>query len=136
MPGRTDWKNEVDYGERSRTNKKKKKTNKMIRLAIITTLCFLVFVIQAKDKPNILYIMADDHSAATVGVYESHLKDYVQTPNIDRLANEGAFLTNVVCNNSLCAPSRASILTGKYSHKNARRRIPNCCCWQMAYFRR
>ena len=72
----------------------------------------------AQDKPNILYIMSDDHSAAAVGVYESHLKDYVSTPNIDKLAKEGAFLTNVVCNNALCVPSRASIITGKYSHQN------------------
>ncbi|MCP4310298.1 MAG: sulfatase-like hydrolase/transferase [Bacteroidetes bacterium] len=69
-------------------------------------------------QPNILFIMADDHASNAVGAYESHLKDVVQTPNIDRLAKEGALLTNVVCTNSLCTPSRASILTGLYSHKS------------------
>ena len=72
---------------------------------------------QDSSQPNILFILADDHSSNAVGAYCSHLKDYVQTPNIDRLADEGALLTNVVCTNALCTPSRASILTGKYSHK-------------------
>jgi arylsulfatase A-like enzyme len=72
----------------------------------------------AQERPNILYIMADDHAVATVGVYNSYLKDYVQTPNIDKLAEKGALLSNCVCTNSICAPSRASILTGKYSHKS------------------
>ncbi len=69
-------------------------------------------------QPNILFIMSDDHSSNVVGAYNSHLKDYVQTPNIDRLAEEGAMLANVVCTNALCTPSRSSILTGKYSHKS------------------
>jgi len=72
---------------------------------------------KAPASPNILFIMADDHASNAVGAYNSHLKDYLLTPNIDRLANEGAMLTNVVCTNSLCAPSRSTILTGKYSHK-------------------
>ncbi|MFP6875576.1 MAG: sulfatase [Roseibacillus sp.] len=70
------------------------------------------------EAPNILFIMADDHSAATVGCYATHLKAVVQTPNIDRLAAEGARFTNVQCVNSLCAPSRATIITGLYSHRN------------------
>lgn len=76
---------------------------------------------EAKDlaqQPNILYIMADDHSAATIGAYATHLKGVVQTPNIDRLAKEGARFTNVQCVNALCAPSRASIITGLYSHQH------------------
>lgn len=71
-----------------------------------------------QKQPNILFIMADDHGSNAVGAYGSHLKDVVLTPNIDRLAKEGALLTSVVCTNSLCTPSRASILTGKYSHKS------------------
>ncbi len=75
------------------------------------------FGMAQKKAPNILFIMSDDHSAETIGVYASTLKEHVQTPNIDRLAKEGAQFNNVQCVNSLCAPSRATIITGKYSHK-------------------
>jgi arylsulfatase A-like enzyme len=69
-------------------------------------------------RPNILYIMADDHDANFVGSYKSWIKEYVDTPTIDKLAAEGARLTNCFCTNSLCAPSRATIISGKYSHKS------------------
>ncbi|MGB2129624.1 MAG: sulfatase-like hydrolase/transferase, partial [Flavicella sp.] len=83
--------------------------------------CFIIlsFSLNAQSNaPNILFIMSDDHSAATIGVYASTLKEYVHTPNIDRIAKEGAIFNNVHCVNALCAPSRATILTGKYSHKS------------------
>lgn len=69
-------------------------------------------------QPNILFIMSDDHSVNTIGAYKQWLSPYARTPNIDRLATEGVLLTNCVCTNSLCAPSRASIITGQYSHKH------------------
>ncbi|MBT29805.1 MAG: acetylglucosamine-6-sulfatase [Thalassobius sp.] len=69
-------------------------------------------------KPNIIYIMADDHTAQAWGVYGSLLDTIVKTPNIHRLANEGMLLNNVFCTNSICTPSRATILTGQYSHLN------------------
>jgi len=84
--------------------------------SIAFLMCLSVFA--QKKAPNILFIMSDDHSAETIGIYASTLKDYVQTPNLDRLANEGATFNNVQCTNSLCAPSRATIITGKYSHKS------------------
>jgi len=87
------------------------------RVLIFTFLIGLSVFAQEK-APNILFIMSDDHSAETIGVYASTLKEFVQTPNIDRLANEGAIFNNVQCTNSLCAPSRATIITGKYSHKS------------------
>lgn len=68
-----------------------------------------------KKRPNLLYIMSDDHAAHAVSAYGSLINE---TPNIDRIAREGARLTNVFCTNSICAPSRASILTGTYSHVN------------------
>ena len=68
--------------------------------------------------PNILYIMADDHTWQAIGSYGSHLKEVCPTANIDRLAKEGMMLTNCFCTNSICTPSRASILSGQYSHKN------------------
>lgn len=69
-------------------------------------------------QPNILFIMADDHTAQAWGCYGSRLAPFAKTPNIDRLADEGARLTNCFCTNSICVPSRASILTGQYSHAN------------------
>ena len=72
----------------------------------------------ALGRPNILFIMSDDHSVNTIGAYGGWLAGHARTPNIDRLAAEGMMLTNCLCTNSLCAPSRASILTGQYSHKN------------------
>jgi len=71
---------------------------------------------QAAKRPNILFIMSDDHAAEGIGAYGSWLKDYVHTPAIDRLAAEGMRFTNVCCNNSICSPSRASIISGQYSH--------------------
>lgn len=65
--------------------------------------------------PNILFIMSDDHAANAISTYGSRIN---QTPNIDRLANEGMKFNNCFCTNSICAPSRAVILTGKYSHLN------------------
>ena len=69
----------------------------------------------AEPRPNILFIMADDHSAAAISAYGSKVN---QTPHLDRLANEGMRFDRVFCVNSICTPSRATILTGKYSHLN------------------
>lgn len=66
-------------------------------------------------RPNILFIMSDDHAAHAVSAYGSKIN---QTPHIDRLAKEGLRFNNCFAVNSICTPSRASILTGKYSHKN------------------
>ena len=68
-------------------------------------------------KPmNILYIMTDDHSFQTISAYD---KRYIQTPNIDRIANEGVRFTNSFVANSISGPSRACMLTGKHSHRTA-----------------
>jgi arylsulfatase A-like enzyme len=69
----------------------------------------------SKPRPNILYIMSDDHAAHAISAYGSKVN---QTPNIDRLAHEGVRLGNCFAVNSICTPSRATILTGKYSHIN------------------
>ncbi len=70
---------------------------------------------QQKKPPNILIIFSDDHAYQAISAYGSKL---MQTPNIDRIAREGALFRNVFVTNSLCAPSRATLLTGKYSHVN------------------
>lgn len=66
-------------------------------------------------QPNILFIMSDDHATQAISSYNDQLID---TPNIDRIGKEGMRFDNVYCTNSICAPSRATILTGKYSHLN------------------
>ncbi|HEX6429983.1 MAG TPA: sulfatase-like hydrolase/transferase, partial [Niastella sp.] len=70
---------------------------------------------QTTKKPNIIFIMADDHAYQAISAYGSTL---IQTPNIDRIAREGAIMKNGFVTNSVCSPSRAVILTGKYSHIN------------------
>ncbi len=72
----------------------------------------------ADIRPNILFIMSDDHTSQAWGIYGGVLKDYVHNPNISRLADEGMVLNNTFCTNSICVPSRATILTGQYSNKN------------------
>jgi len=69
----------------------------------------------AADRPNILYIMSDDHAAHAISAYGSRVN---QTPNLDRLAQAGMRFDNCFAVNSICSPSRATILTGKYSHLN------------------
>jgi arylsulfatase A-like enzyme len=73
--------------------------------------------VQAR-KPNILFISSDDHAAHAIGVYGGRLASLNPTPNIDRLAREGMLLRNVFSTNAICVPSRATILTGQYSHTN------------------
>lgn len=70
------------------------------------------------ERPNIIFILTDDHATNAITAYSDRFKDIAPTPNIDRIANEGALLTNVFSTNAICGPSRASIITGKYSHVN------------------
>ena len=81
----------------------------LIFLSLLTSLGF------AQKKPNIVIIISDDHSYQTIGAYGSKIG---QTPNIDRIAKEGAIFNKAYVTNSICGPSRAVLLTGKYSHKN------------------
>jgi arylsulfatase A-like enzyme len=74
---------------------------------------------KAGARPNILFIMADDHTSQSWGIYGGVLKNYVKNANIQRLAKKGAVLNNAFCTNSLCVPSRATIMTGQYSQLNA-----------------
>lgn len=70
------------------------------------------------SKPNILYIMSDDHAASSISIYGSRLASVFQTPNLDRIGREGAVVNTCFCANAICTPSRASILTGQHSHIN------------------
>src|SRR5579863_4701365 len=68
-------------------------------------------------KPNILFILADDHAWQAVSAY-GESRHLIQTPNIDRLAREGMLFDHCLVPNSLCGPARAAIITGTYSHIN------------------
>jgi arylsulfatase A-like enzyme len=69
----------------------------------------------ADERPNIVFVFSDDHAAQAIGAYGSIINE---TPHIDRLAKEGMVFRNAFVTNSICAPSRAVILTGKHSHLN------------------
>jgi arylsulfatase A-like enzyme len=73
---------------------------------------------QSVKRPNILFIMSDDHTTQAIGVYGSRLAELNPTPNIDALAKSGMRFDRVYCNNSICTPSRASIITGQYPQTN------------------
>ena len=74
--------------------------------------------VSGEERPNILYIMSDDHTSQAVGAYGSRLAALNPTPTIDRLAREGVMFENAFCTNSICSPSRACVLTGQYNHVN------------------
>ena len=82
-----------------------------MRLLIV----FLAIACSAIARPNILFIMSDDHASHAISAYGSRIN---QTPNIDRIAEGGMRFNNCFCTNSICGPSRAVIQTGKHSHKN------------------
>lgn len=95
-------------------------------MKILSFLALLVFAApawaqtpspSAKDRPNIIFIMADDHAYQAISAYSNRL---IETPNIDRIAKMGMRFTNATVTNSICAPSRATILTGKHSHLNGK----------------
>jgi arylsulfatase A-like enzyme len=97
------------------------RTDKRItfRLPLLAALAMAVSpVLAASGPPNIIFIMSDDHAANAVSAYDRRLAGVFQTPNIDRLANEGMRLDAMFAANSICTPSRASIMTGQYSHVN------------------
>jgi arylsulfatase A-like enzyme len=94
---------------------------------VLIFLILVVFSVSCQDKtaesdseskPNILFIMSDDHTSQAVSAYGGMLAQVCPTPNIDRLAKEGILFSNCFVTNSICSPSRATIMTGKYSHKN------------------
>lgn len=78
---------------------------------------------QDDNRPNILYIMSDDHSYQTISAYGHQLSRLAPTPNIDRIANEGMRFDNSFVENSLSSPSRACLITGLYSHQNGQRQL-------------
>ena len=94
-----------------------------IAAAALTLPPWINACVSNRQQPNILFIMSDDHAANAISCYDSWLAGILKTPNIDRIANEGALLKKVFCTNSICTPSRASILTGQYGHLNGVRTL-------------
>ncbi len=88
-------------------------TGALASVPLATVLCS-----RQTKRPNILFIMSDDHAEAAISCYGSVM---IKTPNIDRIADEGMRFENSFVTNSICAPSRAVMLTGKYSHMNGLR---------------
>lgn len=90
----------------------------LLTVSLLTlTVLFFAFKSQKPKRPNIVFIMSDDHAYQAISAYDKRL---TQTPNIDRIANEGMLFSNACVTNSICAPSRAVILTGKHSHLNGK----------------
>ena len=83
--------------------------------SILLSLAVLAAFASSAQPPNILFIMSDDHAAHAISCYNSAIN---QTPNLDRIATEGVRFDKCFVTNSICTPSRATILTGKYSHLN------------------
>jgi len=87
----------------------------------MTRLVFLLVALTsfalAESKPNILFIFSDDHALKGIGAYGGE-GDVAKTPNLDRLAKEGMLFRHCLVTNSICGPSRATVLTGKYNHIN------------------
>ncbi|MCH1496633.1 MAG: sulfatase [Rubripirellula sp.] len=75
------------------------------------------------SRPNILFIMSDDHACNAISAYGGRLADVAPTPNIDRIAREGMRLNRCFVTNSICTPSRAVILSGQHSHINGVRTL-------------
>ncbi len=94
-------------------------------LVIVCMFCAAALHLRGTDapsskQPNILFIFSDDHSCQSIGAYNKWLSGFVReqkiTPNIDRLAEQGAIFERSFCGNSICSPSRATVLTGVHTH--------------------
>jgi arylsulfatase A-like enzyme len=87
-------------------------------LGVNTAINAIVTAQSPLDRPNIIYIMSDDHAYQAISAYGGILKDIAPTPNIDRIARDGMRFDRCLVTNSISGPCRAVILTGKYSHLN------------------
>lgn len=89
----------------------------LLLAAIVLSLASPAAQAAAPQRPNVLFIFADDHAYQAVGAYRDPRK-LIDTPHLDRIAHEGIRFDRCLVPNSLCGPSRATVLTGKYSHAN------------------
>ena len=100
-------------------------TSRLFPPVLLISICFLLLpgcntaTYQERERPNIIFIFTDDHAPHALGAYGGPLAALNPTPNMDRLAREGMLFRNAFVTNSICAPSRAVILTGLHSHLNS-----------------
>ena len=87
----------------------------LLALAALTSQTKTTQAQEKDNRPNILFIFSDDHAYQAIGAYDSKVN---KTPNLDRIANEGMRFDRAFVTNSICGPSRAVVLTGKYGHLN------------------
>ena len=92
----------------------------MMKSYFVAVLFSLVTALSAADRPNIVWLFSDDHSFQTIGAYGGRLAKLNNSPNIDSLAKDGMILNRCYVGNSICAPARATLLTGKHSHNNGK----------------
>ena len=97
-----------------------KKSKSIWSLVVITTLMHLWMNVLSAQRPNIVWIYSDDHTMQSIGAYGGQLSALDPTPNIDRLAKGGMIFNRCHVGNSICAPARATLLTGKHSHKHGK----------------
>ena len=90
----------------------------VLTLAISLLFCSGTLKATSKERPNILFIFTDDHALNAISAYGGPLAKIAPTPHLDRIAREGMLFNHCLVTNSICAPSRAVVLTGKYSHLN------------------
>ena len=91
------------------------KNSRLLLLISFIYFSTTLFAQQNNHRPNIIIIFSDDHAYQSTSAYGNKI---IFTPNIDRIAKEGVLLSNNFVTNSICGPSRATLLTGKYSHIN------------------
>jgi arylsulfatase A-like enzyme len=89
----------------------------LLTLAALVGVCSLGRAVDTPARPNIVFIFSDDHAYQAISAYNDPRK-LIETPNIDRLGKEGMRFDRCIVPNSICGPSRATVLTGKYSHLN------------------
>ena len=85
-----------------------------LAIAVICSV-FAALYLSAAKRPNIVFVFSDDHATQAISAYGGILAEIAPTPNLDKLAAEGMRFTRCMVTNSICGPSRATILTGKYS---------------------
>lgn len=95
----------------------------LLAMAALQALPLSLFAQNTGEKPNILYIMCDDHAIQAISAYGSAISQLAPTPNIDRLAERGMKFNEAFVENSLSTPSRACLMTGLYSHLNGQRML-------------
>ena len=104
-------------------NNRKQNNRSLLALAALQVMPLSIFAQNAGDRPNILYIMCDDHAMQAISAYGSPISKLAPTPNIDRLAERGMKFNEAFVENSLSTPSRACLMTGLYSHQNGQRQL-------------